>query len=208
MTAMERVAQIALVVSLVLGAIGMEACAAVSSAPAVPAPVATPSAPQIESGSGAVHSGSTESLPELPTDPAGQSRVITDYLKNHRLPLVGAQVLGSGTSRQVILYGYTATPYGKQNAEARVRQVVRDPDVVIENRVVVQPELLAANNDSGSAGTSSGSNDSDANKVLSQIANQQNYPAVDQTQQYVSQQQTSWMSWLVPLLMIGMMFIP
>jgi hypothetical protein len=155
-----------------------------------------------------VHSGSTESLPELPTDPAGQSRVITDYLKNHRLPLVGAQVLGSGTSRQVILYGYTATPYGKQNAEARVRQVVRDPDVVIENRVVVQPELLAANNDSASAGTSSGSNGSDANKVLSQIANQQNYPAVDQTQQYVSQQQTSWMSWLVPLLMIGMMFIP
>jgi len=44
---------------------------------------------------------------------------------------------------------------------------------------------------------------------LSQIASNQSYPAANQTQQYVSQQQQSnWESWVIPLLMIAAMFIP
>ncbi|MHB8381737.1 MAG: hypothetical protein ACYDC3_05290 [Candidatus Binataceae bacterium] len=144
----------------------------------------------------------------MPSDPAGQSRAITEYLKSNRLPLVGAQALDSGTGREVILYGFVATPEGKSDAEEKTRQVVDDPSVAIVDRIKVRPELLTAEQDPASEATSSEASGADANNAMSQIASNQSYPAANQTQQYVSQQQSSWESWLIPLLMVAVMFIP
>lgn len=79
------------------------------------------------------------------------SQQLTDYLKNNRLPLVGAQVLQSPDGqRQVILFGYTATGYGKQDAENKVHSYLKDSTIGINNRITIQPELANAGNGSGS----------------------------------------------------------
>src|SRR5260370_22692258 len=48
------------------------------------------------------------------------SDALSAYLKDNRLPLVGAQVLqdASGT-RRLVLYGYFATQFGKDDAEQK-----------------------------------------------------------------------------------------
>ena len=205
---MERLPQIALIIFLAILLIGLESCAGVSSVSTAPAS-ATPAQLPRSTNIGEAPTMPADALPPLPTDPTGQSRVITDYLKSHRLPLVGAQALDSGTGREVILYGFVATSQGKNDAEEKTRQVVNDPSVAIVNRIKVRPELLTAERDPASAATSSEAGSADANNAMSQIASSESYPAANQTQQYVSQQQQSnWESWLIPLLMIASMFIP
>lgn len=77
---------------------------------------------------------------------ATQSQALTDYLKNHRLPLVGAQVLvAPDGERQVILFGYVATGYGKQDAENKAHAYMKDAAVTVDNRITIQPELASAN---------------------------------------------------------------
>lgn len=196
--AMARLGRIALAIWLVACLITLQACAQVSahSPASVPGAASPVSAGRDEANA---------ALPKLPDDPAGQGRVLTDYLKSHRLPLVGAKVVDSGTGRQVILYGFVATPRGKDNAEKKVRRIINDPSVAIENRIIVKPELLTMNAPEGSSESQGGAD----NDILSQVASHQSYSADDQIQQYQQQQQQSnWESWIIPLLMFAPMFIP
>ena len=71
------------------------------------------------------------------------SQKLTDYLRKHRLPLVGAQVTqdSSGGIGQVMLYGYVATDFGKRDAEKKTRNFLKQPNVEIVNRIQVRPEI-------------------------------------------------------------------
>ena len=72
----------------------------------------------------------------------GQGAELTKYLHTHRLPLVSAQLLtnADGTQR-VVLYGYTATDFGKQDAVTKSRSYLKDGSISITNRIQVRPEL-------------------------------------------------------------------
>ena len=106
-----------------------------------PAPTPTPPADASASPPPGTHSELSDQL--------------TYYLQGHRLPLVGAQVVNSPAGNQkVILYGFVATTKGKADAEDRTRKFLHEPDAVIDNRIVIRPELLTPNQ-SLSAATSS-----------------------------------------------------
>jgi hypothetical protein len=73
-----------------------------------------------------------------------QSTRLTDYLHSHHLPLVGAQVLESRTGAQsVVLFGYTATDFGKSDAETKTRRFLKDNEITINNHIRVRPELAS-----------------------------------------------------------------
>jgi hypothetical protein len=70
------------------------------------------------------------------------STALTAYLKQNRLPLVGAQVMnGSGGTRRVVLYGFVATDEGKHDAERKVVAYVGTLVPSIDDRLVIKPEL-------------------------------------------------------------------
>jgi hypothetical protein len=70
------------------------------------------------------------------------SRQLTDYLKKSRLPLVGAQVMHTDAGdRQVMLYGFVATNFGKTDAEKKTRKFLKDSEIEIVNRIEVRPEI-------------------------------------------------------------------
>src|SRR5882757_1479139 len=80
---------------------------------------------------------------------SSQSQGLSDYLKHHSLPLVGAQVVTSPSGgRQAILFGFVATDYGKSDAEAKARTYLKDSTLVVDNRIKISPEL--ANQKGGS----------------------------------------------------------
>ena len=63
-----------------------------------------------------------------------QSQGLSDYLKHHQLPLVGAQVVTSASGgRQVILFGFVASDFGKTDAEQKARHYLKDQSVVVDN---------------------------------------------------------------------------
>src|ERR1700728_3285757 len=83
------------------------------------------------------------------------SAALTDYLKQHRLPLVGAQVLRNPNdgSRAVVLYGFVGSDFGKSDAQRKAEDYVNDASVDVDNRIRVNPELLSAGSSTaGSAG--------------------------------------------------------
>jgi len=81
-----------------------------------------------------------------------QSLGLSDYLKHHQLPLVGAQVVTSASGgRQVILFGFVASDFGKTDAEQKARHYLKDQSVVVDNRIKISPEL--AGSKGGSAGS-------------------------------------------------------
>jgi hypothetical protein len=81
-----------------------------------------------------------------------QSQGLSDYLKHHQLPLVGAQVVTSASGgRQVILFGFVASDFGKTDAEQKARHYLKDQSVVVDNRIKISPEL--AGSKGGSAGS-------------------------------------------------------
>ena len=58
-----------------------------------------------------------------------QSQGLSDYLKHHSLPLVGAQVVTSPSGgQQVILFGFVASDFGKTDAEQKARHYLKDLD--------------------------------------------------------------------------------
>jgi hypothetical protein len=203
---MQRTKAMGIGILLVIGASCLSACSSVSSSTsssiAQPGPLNT---------SSLAHDPSADpTLPVLPADPAGQSRVLTDYLKTHNLPLVGASMVTGQSGRQLTLYGYAATEQGKTDAANDVRRVLNDPEVTVVNRIVVKPELLAM--------SQSGNSVTPANppESLPGVAQYENYPSVDpaytssQIQQYQTHQQgqADWTSWIIPAIMIGLMFVP
>src|SRR5216683_2803499 len=95
----------------------------------------------------------------------GESQALTHYLKAHRLPLVGAQVLdGSGGNRAVVLYGFVGTDFGKSDAAAKSQRFLAGQSVLVNTRIKVRPDLLppggASRSSSSSAGTESEANNS------------------------------------------------
>ncbi len=203
---MARAGQPALAFLVSVVAASLVACTAASNS-APPLALAPPATLQ----AGAPTASSTDQLPPLPSDPAGQRRVLTDYFKSHDLPLVGATVTDEKNGPQVMLYGFVGTPHGKEDAEKKARQALHDPSLQIVNRIIVRPEILTMNTpadgaqDSTADATGTGSAGNGA--MLSQIAGRQSYTAPDQTQQ-TQQQPSAWVSILMAVLMIAPMFIP
>ncbi len=79
---------------------------------------------------------------QSPTVDQGASQELTTYLKQHRLPLVGAQVMTDGTGgRRLVLYGFVATDDGKQDAEQKAIVFLGTPVPTVDDRLVVKPEL-------------------------------------------------------------------
>jgi hypothetical protein len=99
------------------------------------------------------------------------SQSLTTYLRQHRLPLVGAQVLnGSSGNRRIVLYGFTATEFGKNDAAAKALAYIENktpsgmPIPQIENRIEVRTEIARMKS---SGATSAAS----ANESLDQVLN-------------------------------------
>jgi hypothetical protein len=81
-----------------------------------------------------------------------ESEALTEYLKQRKLPLVGAQVLRSADGRRmVVLYGFVGSDFGKADALKKTRSFLHDSSIEVDNRINVRPELLASNRPSGPA---------------------------------------------------------
>lgn len=80
------------------------------------------------------------------TADSSESRALTDYLKQRKLPLVGAQVLRSSDGRRrVVLYGFVGSDFGRSDAAQKARSYMHDSSIQVDNRINVRPELLASN---------------------------------------------------------------
>jgi hypothetical protein len=113
-----------------------------------------PSSPEVSTASSAGGLASSDTIPAGYSDDHVQSAALTSYLQNNRLPLVGAQIFTNSIGdRRVILHGFVATDFGKQDAVAKSRRYLNEPRLLVVNRIVVRPELLA----SGDGGASSSS---------------------------------------------------
>jgi hypothetical protein len=87
------------------------------------------------------------------------SDALTNYLRQNRLPLVGAQIGSSSTGeRRLVLYGYVATQMGKDDAQAKAVAHLGEPQPEIINRIVIQPEL-ATMRSGGQGDTQAGDQD-------------------------------------------------
>lgn len=83
------------------------------------------------------------------------SDALTTYLRQHRLPLVGAQIgTAPAGARRVVLYGYVATEFGKSDAESKALAYLGSPPPEVVNRIVIQPEIAKMKED-GQAGSPS-----------------------------------------------------
>ena len=110
---------------------------------------ANPAAPigQASQDASSLPAPSNQPIAKGTVDPA-KSRGLTDYLKAHQLPLVGAQVINTPDNQhEVILFGYAATDYGRSDAEQKTRKYLSGQTLVIANRITVNPDIA------GSAGS-------------------------------------------------------
>jgi hypothetical protein len=153
---------------------------------------------------------------EAPVPDSAQSTRLTDYLHAHRLPLVGAQVLNSDSGRSVLLYGYTATDFGKRDAASKARRFLRDDSVAVDNHIMIRPELASMKSAAPALAPSDNAGSAESPDVQAYKNQQQE----ESQQQYLNQQQQSYMnqgntasnmatmsnltSLLIPLLGMGM----
>jgi hypothetical protein len=71
-----------------------------------------------------------------------QSQALTSYLRAHRLPLVGAQVLKNADGgERLMLYGFVATNYGKSDAQRKALDFLHASGIEVQNRIAVRPEI-------------------------------------------------------------------
>src|SRR5208282_2744242 len=191
---MSRVANTLAVFGLAVALAGLASCVPVQNPYGTGATKAAP----LGTSSGF---GSSSSLP--PPSSAGtvaggtidspQSQGLSDYLKHHSLPLVSAQVVTSTSGgKQVILFGFVATDFGKTDAEQKARYYLKDPSLVVDNRIKISPELAGSRNSSGSTVNGVPSDGSDPYAASGSIQDYQNneppgaqaYQAQGQYQQY------------------------
>jgi hypothetical protein len=66
---------------------------------------------------------------------------LTKYLHNHRLPMVGAQITDTDSGRQLMLYGFVATDFGKDDAVAKSKKYLHDSTISVLNNIRVNPQL-------------------------------------------------------------------
>jgi hypothetical protein len=141
------------------------------------------------------------------------SEALTDYLKQHRLPLVGAQVLKSSSGeRAVVLYGYVATDFGKNDAVTKTHKYLANSGVPVENRIKINPELLTAGNGANAPAINSevqaaaGPTGDSQYPGVSSYEQQPSQDQQSQAQQYAQQQNAgAAISSMAPLLMLGAM---
>src|SRR5438067_30081 len=74
------------------------------------------------------------------------SHALTAFLREHRLPLVGAQVLtDSAGERRIVLYGFVATDFGKNDAARKavdyMNKGAQSAAPQVENRIEVRPDI-------------------------------------------------------------------
>jgi hypothetical protein len=106
-------------------------------------------------------------------DAAG-SQSLTTYLRQHRLPLVGAQVLGNAAgNRRIVLYGFVATEFGKNDAAHKALAYINGAQAgasvpQVENRIEVRPEIARMKTHAAPAGTTDSGNES-LDQVLDDI---------------------------------------
>jgi len=146
-----------------------------------------------------------------------QSQGLSDYLKHHSLPLVGAQVVTSPSGgKQVILFGFVASDFGKTDAEQKARYYLKDPSLVVDNRIKISPELAGSRAGAGStvngvpSANATSPDPSDPYATSGSIQDYQNneppgaqaYQAQGQYQQYNSAP-PSMMTTILPMLLGG-----
>jgi hypothetical protein len=149
------------------------------------------------------------------TPEQNESRALSDYLKQRKLPLVGAQVLrGADGQRKVVLYGFVGSDFGKADAVKKTHLFLNDSVVDVDNRINVRPELLASNGPSGpaannpdsgyppAAGSPSNSEGSSSSADSSKYPGPESYKA-QQASPY-AQQLTSMMPLIALLGALGM----
>jgi hypothetical protein len=86
---------------------------------------------------------------------------LTAYLRKNRLPLVGAQVQTTPDGqKRLMLYGFVATDFGKQDAETKALAHLGGSGVTVENRIAVRPEIeqLKSHHDATSSASDATSN--------------------------------------------------
>jgi hypothetical protein len=149
------------------------------------------------------------------------STALTDYLHTHRLPLVGAQVMESAEGdHQVVLFGFVATAFGKTDAEAKARKFLKDPDITVDNRIKIRPELLSLKPTapSSNATVPPSSETAPPSRATPRVPSAsspppqdlqayENQPGMNQLpmQQQFQQQNPDWATTVVPLIMMGAM---
>jgi len=69
------------------------------------------------------------------------SAKLTKFLHNHRLPMVGAQITNTDSGRQLMLYGFVATDFGKDDAVTKSKKYLHDSTIAVVNNIRVNPQL-------------------------------------------------------------------
>ena len=145
---------------------------------------------------------------DLANDP--QSLALSDYLHHHRLPLVGAEIIPHpGGTPQLVLFGFTATAFGKQDAATKARRFLHGAPVTVTNRIIVRPELLSLKAPAPAAQARAGTGSNNGAAKNGDISAYENQAQRDQQQyaqqQYANQQPgaAGMMSTVIPLLGIG-----
>lgn len=122
---------------------------------------------------------------------------LTQYFHDHCLPLVSAQVSRASTgSQQVLLYGFVASDFGKDDAQSKARQLLGQNFTDIHNQIMVRPQLAEMTPPEQPAPSG---NESNLNTGIPGIPG--GIPQTGAVQQYQAQGQTGgWSSMLAPLL--------
>jgi hypothetical protein len=152
---MSRIANALAVFGLAVALAGLSACEPVQNPngtdPSKAATIGSSSSFGSGSGSGSMPMASSSGTVAGGTIDSPQSQGLSDYLKHHSLPLVGAQVVTSTSGgKQVILFGFVASDFGKTDAEQKARHYLKDSSLVVDNRIKISPELAGATGSSGS----------------------------------------------------------
>jgi hypothetical protein len=69
------------------------------------------------------------------------STKLTKYLHSHRLPMVGAQITNTESGRQLMLYGFVASDFGKDDAVTKSKKYLHDSTISVINNIRVNPQL-------------------------------------------------------------------
>jgi len=88
----------------------------------------------------------------------GTSDAITKYLHMNELPMVTAQFSTSpGGSKQLILTGFVATQFGRNDAERIAAAYLNDPGVNMVDQILLDPHVENMRPPAGSAAAAPGS---------------------------------------------------
>jgi hypothetical protein len=184
--------------------IGLFGCTAQGAGAGAPMPPAwaQPNA-NAQAGSAQPACGSDVSVQPLDVsavDDRELSKRITTYLNDHCLPLVRASAARrAGGDRQVLLYGFVASDFGKRDAEAKTAALLANSAIGVRDEILVRPEL-ASKTGSSNAANAPGNNTQSADNFGQADNLAQQSAAI---QQYQNQNQSGLAGMLGPLLGLG-----